>query len=324
MPTRPPALRLVLCAALTLVLLTASTALGPQALPWTEILAGQDNPIFWRMRLPRTLLAAAAGAGLAVSGVLLQILFRNPLAEPYTLGIASGASLGAAMTFWLGANWVWLGISALTVSAFGGSLAAIGFVYLLSRLQTGRDMTRLLLAGICFAYLCSAGVMLVTFLAGKPVTNDLVIWMMGALWQMQPYAAAQIALLLLPALLYGIVAHRALDLLLMGDDLAASRGVAVARVVWTCFGLVGLLTAMIVSNCGPIAFVGLMAPHMARAIFGTRALSLLIGSTLIGAAFLALCDGAARSFRYEVPVGVVTNIAGAIFFLYLLASRPRA
>ena len=112
------------------------------------------------------------------------------------------------------------------------------------------------------------------------------------------------------------------DLLSMGDDWAASRGVAVGATVWTCFLLVGLLTAVIVANCGPIGFVGLMVPHIARALLGLRALPLVLSSALIGAAFLATCDGVARSLSvYELPVGVITNILGAAFFFYLLATR---
>jgi iron complex transport system permease protein len=183
-------------------------------------------------------------------------------------------------------------------------------------------MTRLLLAGVCVAYMSTAGVLLATYLADHAVTNEIVIWMMGSLAVHRPQASIEIAAILLPVLALAVYAHRGLDLIAMGEDLAASRGVAIGGVVWGSFLLVGLLVAVIVANCGPIGFVGLMVPHMARALLGVRTLPLLLGSALIGAAFLATCDGIARALLiYELPVGVITNIVGAAFFFYLLATR---
>jgi iron complex transport system permease protein len=315
-------------AALTLLIVAASSLLGQSRPDWTEILhpgatAGQRSlNVFWTLRVPRTLVAACAGAGLALSGVVLQALFRNPLATPYTLGIASGASLAAAIGFLLDLGGYWLGVPVLSLLAFGGALFAMSFVYLMARLRAGRDMTRLLLAGVCLAYMCSAGVLLVTFLADQAVTNSIVMWMIGSLAAARPAAAGEIGLVLVPALALALVAHRALDLLSMSDELAASRGVAVGLIVWGCFLTVGLLTAVIVANCGPIGFVGLMVPHIARALVGLRTLPLVLGSALIGAAFLALCDGVARAVSvYEPPVGIITNMLGAAFFFYLLATR---
>jgi iron complex transport system permease protein len=319
---------LLVLAIAALLIVAGSSLLGPTALDWSEIWHPRSTAeadatnVFWTLRVPRTLLAACAGAGLALAGVVLQALFRNPLATPYTLGIASGASLAAAVGFLLDLGGRWLGVPILSVLAFGGALFAMSFVYLMARLRAGRDMTRLLLAGVCIAYMCSAGVLLVTFLAGRAVTNDIVMWMIGSLATLRPAASAEIAVVLLPALAFAVYAHRALDLLSMSDELAASRGVAVGTTVWASFLLVGLLTAVIVANCGPIGFVGLMVPHIARALLGLRALPLVLGSALIGAAFLATCDGLARSISvYELPVGVVTNILGAAFFFYLLATR---
>lgn len=322
--------RLVLLALIALLIVASSSMLGHTPFDWNEVIhpgprsGAQDGAInvFWTLRVPRTLLAACAGAGLALAGVVLQALFRNPLATPYTLGIASGASLAAAIGFLFNLAGHWLGVPVLSLLAFGGAFAAMSFVYLMARLRAGRDMTRLLLAGVCIAYMCSAGVLLVTFLAKAAVTNDIVMWMIGSLATLRPAAVAEILVVLIPALALTLYAHRALDLLSMSDELAASRGVAVGVTVWTCFLLVGLLTAVIVANCGPIGFVGLMVPHIARALLGLRALPLLLGSTLIGAAFLAACDGIARSLSvYELPVGVVTNILGAAFFFYLLTTR---
>ncbi len=322
------AIRVAVLALAAALVVAGSTLPGHAPLDWEEILhparAGRTGVVnvFWHVRAPRALLAAAGGAGLALGGVVLQALFRNPLATPYTLGIASGASLAAAIGFLLHLGGTWLGMPVLSLLALSGALAAIGLVYLMARVRAGHDMTRLLLAGVCIAYLSSAGVLLVTVLAGNAVTNDIVMWMIGSLAVLRPAAGIEILVVLIPALAFVLYSHRALDLLSMSDDLAASRGVAIGTVVWTCYFLVGLLTAVIVANCGPIGFIGLMVPHMARALLGPRTLPLALGAVLLGGAFLAACDALARSLSiYELPVGVLTNILGAAFFFYLLATR---
>jgi iron complex transport system permease protein len=311
-------------------LIAASAFFGQTRLGFADVFGPDPSPIFWDLRWPRTLLAAAAGAGLAVGGVVFQALFRNPLATPYTLGIDSGASLGAAAGFLFGAAGTWtlvpglaeFGLPKLSAFALAGALAAMSLVLLMSRLRGGQDLTHLLLAGVCVAYLASAGVLLIMYVAQRPLTNEILFWTMGSLAVQRPAAAGQIALVLVPALLYACYCHRRLDLLALGDHFAAARGVHVGRTVWSCFAVVGALTAVIVANCGPIGFVSLMVPHMARALLGPRALPLLLGSTLLGGAFLAVCDALARSMSaYEPPVGILTNILGAAFFFYLIATR---
>lgn len=324
MVVRAPAdlARWLLLGLITVVLVAASSLLGPRRLGLDEIFGRSPDAAFWSLRVPRVGLAALAGAGLALGGAVFQSVLRNPLAEPYTLGIASGASLAAAVGFLLGWQGYWLGMPRMGLLALGGALLSLTAVYRLSRWRAGGDITRLLLAGVCIAYMCSAGVLLVYHLADRAITNDIVVWMLGSLGVHRPRARLEVGAVLFPVLAYVICAHRAIDLLSMGHELAAARGVAVTRTVRACFLLVGLLTAVIVANCGPIGFVGLMVPHIARAFFGPHSLPLTIGSTLLGAAFLAVCDGVARSVgRYELPVGIVTNILGAGFFIYLLATR---
>lgn len=324
---RSVGLRVLLLILLAALVVFLSTFAGP-----TQVAFG--DRVYWLIRVPRAATAAAAGAGLALGGVVFQALFRNPLATPYTLGIDAGASLGAAyghlvlgtgsafVLSWAGIQWE---LPRLTLLAFGGALAAIGLVYLMSRLHGGRDLTRLLLGGVCISYLCAAGVMLVMFYATRTVTSDIVIWTMGSLAQLRPAAAIEIAVVLALVLVFVLLRHRAIDLLAMGDVLAASRGVPVQGTIWSCFLLIGLLVAVIVANCGPIGFVGLMIPHLCRGFIGARTLPLLGASLAVGAAFLALCDAAARSWSaYELPVGVITNILGAGFFFWLLAVGERA
>lgn len=318
--TASQAPRLLLIAAVAALLVCGSVLLGPHWMTWNDLFGPEPSPAFWRLRVPRTGMAACAGAGLAISGAILQALFRNPLATPYTLGIASGASLGAAACMLLGGYGFLAGVPTLGLSAFAGAIAAMAFVYIMA-LRLGRDMTRLLLAGICFAYMCAAAVMLIAYLADQAVTNRIVIWMMGDLAVVRPRAVAEMSIVLVPVLLYALSQHRALDLLSMGEHIAAGRGVNVARTVWGSYGAVGLLTAVIVANCGPIGFVGLLVPHAARALVGVHTGAVLLASALLGAAFLAVCDGVARSAVYEIPVGVITNLIGAAFFFYLLARR---
>ncbi|RMF79615.1 MAG: iron ABC transporter permease [Planctomycetota bacterium] len=308
------------------VVVCGSALLGHARTTWEDLFGSNGTGGFWTLRIPRAALAAVAGGGLAVCGVVLQALFRNPLATPYTLGVASGASLGAACAFLAHVSGRVLGVPLITLAALSGAAFAITLVYVMARLRAGRDMLQLLLAGVCVSYMSSAGVMGVTYLANQAVTNDIVIWLMGSLARHQPRAIAEIAVVLAPVLAYACVAHRSIDLLAMGEEIAVTRGVSVDRTVWTLLTLAGVLTAVIVANCGPIAFVGLLSPHIARALVGPRALPLLVASAAVGAAFLALADGLARSVSaaYEPPVGVLTNIIGAAFFFYLLATRRAA
>lgn len=295
--------------------------------------AGQAE-IFWRVRVPRTLLAAAAGAGLSLAGVVLQTLFRNPLADPYTVGIASGAALGAAagIALGLGGATVIAGVEIprVLLLSFGGAVVAVALVMLIARLRAGRDMTRILLAGICIAYACGAGVMLLQYFGDRAVTAEIVFWLIGAVDRARSSAWIEVFAVTALSIGYLLMSHRALDLLALGDDVAATRGVPVSRVVWTCFTLVGVLTAVIVANCGPIAFVGLMIPNLVRAVFGQRTLPLLIASTFVGGAFLAIGDAVARTLlatlygsSQELPVGVITQLVGAAFLFGLLLRGDR-
>ncbi|MBK9127487.1 MAG: iron ABC transporter permease [Phycisphaerales bacterium] len=315
------AVQLGALAAAAVLVIAATSLLGYQSIGWRDVLGdGPRAVIYWGFRVPRTLLAAVAGAGLSVGGVILQSIFRNPLAEPYTVGVASGAALGAAAGFLAGwGGTALLGIPRLTLLAFAAALVTMGVVYVVYRLCGRGQVTRLLLAGLCVAYVCSSGILLATYLGDRVVTNDILVWTVGSLGLHRPRAALEILVILVPVALYALSQHRALDLLHLGEALAASRGVRVEATLWSAFAAVGVLTAAIVANCGPIAFVGLMVPHAARALVGPATLRLLVVAALLGAAFLALCDGLARSLVAELPVGVVTNILGAVFFLYLLA-----
>lgn len=316
---RFPTIGLVCLGILSLVSIGFSATLGPSPLRWEDVKGNLEPSLFWDFRLPRTFLAAVCGAGLALGGVIYQALFRNPLATPYTLGVAGGSSLGAALAFLLGITGTWLGLPSFILMALVGAFTTTLLVVGLVLFAGVRDLTRLLLAGVCVAYLCGAGILLVTYLADQTVTNEIVIWLMGSLARYRPQAGLEIGAVLAITTMWMLAQHRALDLLLLGDDIAQTRGVHVARTMWVCLGCVSLLTGLIVANCGPIGFVGLMIPHFVRTLTGSRTAPMLIGALLAGGAFLALCDGLARALtRFELPVGIITNMLGGIFFLGLL------
>ena len=315
--------RLLMLAATSLLVIFGASLLGAHAVSWREIIGAADGRVYWQLRVPRVLLGAVAGAGLAVGGLVLQILFRNPLATPYTLGISSGASMAAAIGLLCGLRGRIVGsLAATPLLAFAGAMAAIALIYAMSRLRGGRDMGHLLLTGVCVSAIASAGVILATYLADATITNEIVRWMMGSLIAVDSAGAVLIGVVLAPGLFVLISQHRALDLLLLGDVVAASRGASVGAVIWSCLLLVGLLTAVIVAHCGPIGFVGLIVPHLMRSVVGPRTLRLLVACPFAGAAFLTLCDGVGRTISiYEIPVGVLTNVLGAGFFFYLLTRR---
>ncbi|MBI5864600.1 MAG: iron ABC transporter permease [Planctomycetes bacterium] len=296
------------------ILIAASAFLGRQPISWAEVwspqqaVSGEVVNLFWQYRVPRVLLGVLAGASLTLGGVVFQALFRNPLAEPYTLGIASGSALGAAIGFLLRAHSAWPGLPRLGLFAWLGALGAMGLVYLMSRLRRAHDVARLLLAGVCVSYMCAAGILLAHLLADRSITNEIVRWTVGSLDAFGWGPPLRILAVLLPVLAIALYFSRALDLLAMGDLLAASRGVAVDRVFWIGFAAVGLLTSAVVAECGPIGFVGLIVPHVARRVVGTRTISLLIGGALLGAFFLTVCDGVGRCWsNFDLPVGLFTK-----------------
>ena len=317
----------MLLAGVCLLLVALSTLAGRTPLSWHVLWTAADTAdtqaaVFWTLRVPRVLLGAVAGAGLALGGALFQTLLRNDLATPFTLGIASSASLGAATALALGIEGTWLGFPRLGLFALCGALAAVLLIASLAARWGTTDLTRLLLVGVCVAYASASGVLLVTFLAGRAVTNDIVIWMMGSLEIVRPRAAAEVACVLLPVAAVALLLRRDFDLLLLGPTLARTRGVDTNRLAAATLVAVGLLVAVIVAQCGPIGFVGLIVPHIARRLVGPRTGPLIVASLVLGAAFLTVCDALARSISdYALPVGVLTSIAGAAFFLSLLTRR---
>jgi iron complex transport system permease protein len=294
---------------------------GSQPVSLESVLQNEPTAaaIFWQLRLPRVLLALLAGAGLAVSGLAFQTLFRNELAEPYTLGIATGAALGAVLSLRLEEAGLMLGIPLVSLASFAGAIGATAIVVGLAWRRKGSTAT-LLLAGIAVSLSCSALILFLQYLSDSTQTFRMVRWMMGGLsvvgysevlWT-APWVLGGAAVLL--ALRWD------LNLLLTGEELAASRGVDLVRLRLRVLAVAALMIGALVAVAGPIGFVGLMVPHMLRRWVGHDLLFLAPACLLGGGAFLATCDVAARTIMApaELPVGVLTALLGGPFFLWLL------
>lgn len=274
--------------------------------------------IVWELRLPRVLTAAAVGAGLAIAGAVMQAITRNPLADPYLLGLSSGASLGAVSVLLLGAAVL------LPVAAFLGSMAALGLTLLLASTLGAITPTRTVLAGLAVSSLASAITSLVIFwTATGDSYREILGWLLGSLagarWPAVAISAIAIVVAGIPILLVG----RVLDAFAFGDVSAASLGVNVPATRWGLLTASALLTGAMVSVSGSIGFVGLVLPHAVRLLVGPGHRALLPLSALVGAIFLVWADTAARTLfdPRELPVGIVTAMIGAPVFALLLARR---
>lgn len=281
-------------------------------------LSALRDGIVWELRLPRILTAAAVGAGLAVSGAVMQALTRNPLADPYLLGLSSGASLGAVSVLLLGAAIL------LPLAAFLGAMAALVLTLLLASSLGAITPTRTVLAGLAVSALASAITSLVIFWA---VTGDsyreILGWLLGSLAGARWPAVAIAGIALVVAGIPILFAGRLLDAFAFGDTSAASLGVNVSATRWGLLAASALLTGAMVSVSGAIGFVGLVLPHAVRIVTGPGHRALLPLSALVGAIFLVWADTLARTVfdPRELPVGIVTAIVGAPVFALLLARR---
>lgn len=278
--------------------------------------------IIWDLRLPRAVLAAACGAGLALCGVVLQSLLRNPLADPFVLGISSGASTGAVSVVVLG---VGAGAATLTSGAFVGALLAFGLVLLLG-LLAGGGTDRMILAGIAATQLFSALTSFIVFTAADAEqTRGVLFWLLGSLGTASWHDVVVCGSLVLGGLFVCWLSSGALDAFTFGEDAAASLGVSVQRTRLVLLVVTALMTAVIVSTSGAIGFVGLVLPHAARAVIGSRHRLLVPVSALLGAIFLVWVDVGARTLiaPQELPVGVATALVGVPAFVLVLVRRRR-
>jgi cobalamin transport system permease protein len=325
-PRLRPRTALLILLGLWLATLAIAPLVGSRSISLAAVLQGEPTAasIFWQIRLPRVLLALLGGAALASSGLGFQTLFRNALAEPYTLGISSGAALGAVLALRYEGGQL-LGFSLVALASFAGALAATALIVGLALRRQGIETPTLLLAGVAVSLSCSALILFLQYLADSTQTFRMVRWMMGGL-SVVGYTEV---LWLLPWVLGGsalLVALRwELNLLLTGEELAASRGVDLARLRLQVLLAASLMIGSLVAVAGPIGFVGLIVPHMLRRFVGHDHLFLVPACVLGGGAFLTLCDAAARTLMApaELPVGILTALLGGPFFLWLLVWRTR-
>lgn len=273
--------------------------------------------IVWQLRLPRTLLAAVCGAGLAVCGAVMQSLLRNPLADPFVLGVSSGASTGAVIVVVLGVGG---GLVSVSAGAFVGALVSFALVLLLSH-TLGDTTDRVVLSGVAAMQLFSALTSFIVLTAADAeTTRGVLFWLLGSLggvgWTDVWVGAAVLVVALVVFLSYA----RTLDAFAFGQDAAATLGVSVARTRLVLLCVTALLTAVLVSSAGAIGFVGLVLPHAARALVGPGHTRLLPLTALAGAVFLVWVDTLARTVLdpQEVPVGVVTSLIGVPAFVAVL------
>ncbi len=282
--------------------------------------------IVWRVRLPRVLLAALAGAGLALVGVTMQAVVRNPLADPYLLGVSSGASVGAVAVLALGAL-AFAGGWALPLGAFSGALMTCALVYALAHTGGRLLAARLILGGVAMAY-CLTGVTSLIVLTAdqRDLANAVLTWTMGGLGGTRWDELGLPSLLVLAGMALLLVQSRTLNALLTGEDSAATLGVDTTRARRRLFVLVSLITGALVALAGPIGFVGLVVPHVTRMLVGAEHRRVLPVSALVGAIFLVWADVLARTAfaPAELPLGVLTSLVGGPFFVWMLYRRQTA
>lgn len=325
MPTRRRAfLILALLSLLSLAGFTLALASGSLSVPLQEILAA----LVWRaegagdmvvqLRLPRALAAYACGGLLALAGALMQVLLRNPLADPYVLGISGGAGVGAMFAMLLG-----LPLLAVDGLAFAGAFGAMFLVFGLAHGDGSWTQTRLLLTGVIVAAGCGALIALMLSIADEGKLHGMLFWLMGDLGQTYTWWPALLVLVL--ALLAAMPFARELNLLSRGLLQAQALGVAVDRLRVAIYLLASLATAASVTTAGSIGFVGLVVPHLVRLALGNDQRLLLPASVLAGGSLLVFADTAARTViaPQQLPVGVLTALIGVPVFLFLLSRQPK-
>lgn len=276
--------------------------------------------IYHQLRLPRVLTAFCAGAGLSICGMVFQALFRNPLADPYTLGIASGASCGAAVTVVLGFTGAVFGLPAVTIGAFLGSVCATSLLFGFASYKRSVDKLTLLLAGVALSFLFSSLLMFFQYLSDPHDSFYIIRWLMGgmetigyrSLFSFLPFE------LIAGAIIFSQLPQ--LDHLLTGDDIAQSRGVDIKQTRTLLLIATTLMVGTIVAVCGPIGFIGLIVPHICRTLFSWKHAWTGPATALSGGALLVIADTIARTIiaPTEIPVGVITALLGAPFFLWIL------
>lgn len=321
------AVSLAALSALLVAALWIGAVAGPSSLSAGDVVgvlvrgdaAGPAGDIVWHVRLPRAALAALVGACLAVAGVLFQALLRNPLADPFVLGVSGGAAVGGILALSLGGALGW-GYGAVPPAAFAGAVITTGVLYAVAGGGGRVSGTHLLLTGVVFNAFASAAIVFIASLAGLTEGASIFLWLIGSLSATRIDAAAWVLVFLVAGLATSLPAARNLNLLSLGEESAQQLGVDVARQQRVLLVATSLMVGAAVAVAGLVGFVGLIIPHLLRLALGPDHRLLLPASALGGAAFLVVCDTAARTLLggRELPVGAITALAGGPLFLFLL------
>jgi iron complex transport system permease protein len=327
------AVRVVICLTVLVLLMCLCSVVGTQEISLKKVFAGPgdkpgeniDYEIFVGVRLPRVILAALVGAALACSGVILQAILRNPLADPYILGISSGAGLGAITAVIFGITWNFWGGSPMAVFAFAGALGTVWLVWFIGRFTGKSQVTSLLLAGVVINAFLSAVIMFLTSIAKSDQLPSIIYWLMGNIKDESFSVLGVSAGCILAGIFALFCISNRLNVLTLGEEEAKGLGVDTKRTRVAAFGFAAFITAIAVRLGGLVGFVGLVIPHGVRLIFGPDHRQLLPVSGIIGSIFLVISDTLARTIfgQEQLPVGVITAIAGGPFFLFLLAKYSR-
>ncbi|AKU92300.1 FecCD family ABC transporter permease [Vulgatibacter incomptus] len=325
------AVALAVLSAISAAAFVAGALFGAEKVDLTSALSQPDSldgRILFGLRLPRLVLAAIAGAGLSAAGAAYQGLLRNPLADPFVLGVSGGAALGGTLALAASGLIAAMGIASgvwVSGTAFFGAMLATWLAFAAGRTEGGLDATRTLLAGVIFNSFAAAGITLLKTAVSPEKAQELLFWLTGSLgyesWSTLAAAAAATGV----SIAVLVRQSHALNLLVLGDDGAAALGVEVARVRLSVFLAASLAVAVAVSLTGLVAFVGLIVPHLARLALGPDQRLLVPASALGGAAFLLAADLGARllfvPLGTELPAGALTALAGGPFFLLLLRRK---
>ena len=333
---------LIILIAITILITCVSVFIGAVNIPFDTVVRILGNKILgigdisdipqyqisiiWRLYLPRALLGVIVGAGLAMVGVVMQAMVQNPLADPYILGISSGASLGATFAILMGATvlpgtiFASFGVQAF---AFIGAIASSILVFILSAIGGKMTTTKLVLSGVIISSLCGAISNLIVYLEPDAEgMRSLTFWLMGSLSTIDFDTTIQCGVAVILGLIIFLTQMRNLNAMMLGDSTATTLGVNLSKLRMVYIIITSIIIAIIVSNCGIIGFVGLIIPHIARALVGTNHWKLLPVSIVLGALFMLVADIFARTISTsEVPIGIITSLCGAPVFAYIMLKK---
>lgn len=286
-----------------------------------KALDAAHQTIIWQIRFPRVILAVLVGAALSLGGLVFQALLRNPLAEPYILGVSGGSAIGAIIGIMLGLS----RFPGVSLTAFAGSLATLALILVMTSGRTFLRKESLLLSGVMVNAFCSAIILFLISMTHDARLQNILFWLMGDLSLVNLNQVGTMAAMLIPCFTVIFWLSHKMNLLLMGKELAQSMGLNIKAVTLTLFIVTSFMVSITVSYCGLLGFIGLVMPHFLRLIFGSDHRVLAPACILAGGVFLTICDLLARTLpqQGEMPPGVLTALIGAPLFIFLLMKTRR-